>query len=103
LFEVRDSPPLPESDSLTGKLRNFCPMLFHSLTTLEKTVLDASCLVPGQTATPFSTGQLTKIDSVGRVSDTQKHLGSLSQPVELDRRPFREGTLLIVTYPKCII
>jgi hypothetical protein len=99
---VWDLPPLPKSDSLTGKLRNFCLALFHSLTTLEKTVLDASCPVPGQTAPPFSTGQLTKIDSVGRGSDTQNHLGSLSQPVELDRRPSREGTLSLSHIPNAL-
>jgi hypothetical protein len=86
LFEVQDSPPLPDTDSFIGKLKSFCLSLFHSLTTLENNVLDATCLGPRQIDFPFSSGQITNIDPAGRDSDTLNHLGTLSQSDDPGRR-----------------
>jgi hypothetical protein len=41
-FGTMDDPSTSDTDSLTGKLRLFCPVLYHSLTSLERLVLDAS-------------------------------------------------------------
>jgi hypothetical protein len=67
LFETQDSPPLLDSDSLSGKLRSFYPSLFHSLTSLENNVLDASCPCLDKQFFPFLLVRLQRLTLRGGV------------------------------------
>jgi len=70
---MQDTPSSSVSEAFTGKLIFFCPVLYQSLTSLEKLVLDASCPEIGLRGQSSFSEPSSKTDPLDLASCVPRH------------------------------